>query len=133
MQERHRNDNYVDWCPISWKVKFQDEGTLSSTKSEYVALRKTNCEVKFITQLMEAMNIKFKNPVEVFGDNFKVVILTENRTSSKPTKHIDIKCYYIREQMDICLIQVRVVKSGYKLSDLFTKNIKHEVSGFTPA
>jgi hypothetical protein len=43
------------------------------------------------------------------------------------TKHVDIKYHYIREQIDVGLIEVKLVKSEEYLADLFTKTLKGDV------
>jgi hypothetical protein len=55
-------------------------------------------------------------------DNIGAIFLSENRNSGKRTKHIDITYHYIREQIDVGLIE-----SEENLADLFTKNLKGEL------
>jgi hypothetical protein len=117
----------VSGVPISWKSKGQPTVTLSSTESEYVALCETVREVKFISQVLESLEIGYKKPIRVHVDNIGAIFLSENRNSSERTKHIDIKYHYIREQIDVGLIEVKFVKSEENLADLFTKNLKGEL------
>ena len=69
-------------------------------------------------------------PIRVNVDNIGTIFLSENRNSSKRTKHIDIKYHYIREQNDVGLIKVKFVKSEENLVDLFTKNLQGKLSDY---
>jgi hypothetical protein len=112
----------VSGVPISWKSKGQPTVTLSSTKSEYVLFFETVREVKFISQVLESLQIEYKKPIWVNENNIGAIFLSENRNSSKTTKHVTTKYHYIREQ-----IEVKFVKSEETLADLFTKNVKDEL------
>ena len=60
-------------------------------------------------------------------DNIVAIFLSENRNSSKRTKHTNIKYHYITEQIDLGLTEVKFVKSEENLADLFTKNLKGDL------
>ena len=83
---------------------------LSTTEAEYMALSEGVKELKFILQLLQTMNIEVKLPITVHVDNVGAIWLSNNRTTSDRTKHIDIRTSFIKEYQ----------KDG-KL-DIFTKN-----------
>jgi len=112
--------------PVSWKSKGQPNVTLSSTEAEYVALCETVREIKFISQLLNTLNIQYERPIKVQVDNIGAVFLSKNKTSGERTKHIDVKYHFIREQINDGLIQVDFVRSEENLADIFTKNLSGE-------
>ena len=57
-------------------------------------------------------------------DNIGAIFLAENRNSSERTKHIDIKYHYVRQQIDLGLVDVKFVKSEENIADLFTKSLR---------
>lgn len=90
-------------------------------------LEKTVQEVKFISQVLESLEIEYRKPIRVHVDNVGAIFLSENRNLGERTKHVDIKYHYIREQIDVGLIEVKFVKSEENLADLFIKNLKGEL------
>ena len=112
--------------PISWKSKGQTTVSLSSTEAEYVALSEAVREVKFVTQILDAIKIKYKKPIDVFVDNIGAIFLAGNRNSSERSKHIDLKYHYVRQIIDDGLVDVKFVRSQANLADLFTKNLGSE-------
>jgi hypothetical protein len=119
----------------SWEVEAYSDSDYAGDKEHrksvtgmvYVALCETVWEVKFISQVLESLEIEYKKPIRVHVDNIGAIFLSENRNSGERTKHIDIKYHYIREQIDVGLIEVKFVKSEDNLADLFTKNLKGEL------
>jgi hypothetical protein len=111
---------------ISWKSKAQPCVTLSSTEAEYVALNETVREVKFIFQLLEIMGVKAERPAKILVDNVGSIFLSQNKTSEKRTKHIDMKCHFIREQIQNGLVTVEFVRTSENHADAFTKNLGSE-------
>ena len=90
-------------------------------------LEKTVQEVKFISQVLESLEIEYRKPIRVHVDNVGAIFLSENINLGERTKHVDIKYHYIREQIDVGLIEVKFVKSEENLADLFIKNLKGEL------
>ena len=64
---------------------------LSTTEAEFMALSEVVKEFKFIVQLPQTMNIEVELPITVHVDNVGAIWLSNNRTTSDRTKHIDIR------------------------------------------
>lgn len=116
---------FVCGVPNTWKG--QQTVAISRTEAVYIALSKTVREVKFISQVLEALHIGYKKPVPVYVDNMGAIFLAKSRNSSKRTKHIDIKYHYVRSQIDLGLTDIIFVKSEENVADIFTKNLKAEI------
>ena len=81
---------YFCGIPIAWRSKGMKRVVLSTTEAEYMALSEVVEELKFIVQLLQTMNIEVELPITVLVDNVGAICLSNNRTTSDRTKHIDI-------------------------------------------
>ena len=95
---------------------------LSTTEAEYMALSEVVKELKFIVQLLETMNIKVELPITVYVDNVGAIWLSNNRTTSDRTQHIDIRTSFVKEYQEDGRIIIKFVKSEENEADIFTKN-----------
>ena len=95
---------------------------LSTTEAEYMALSEVVKELKFIVQLLQTMNIEVELPVTVHVDNVGAIWLSNNRTTSDRTKHIDIRTSFVKEYQEDGKIIIKFVKSEENEADIFTKN-----------
>ena len=95
---------------------------LSTTEPEYMALSKVVKELKFIVQLLQTMNIEVELPITVYLGNVGVIWLSNNRTTSDRTKHIDIRTSFVKEYQEDGKIIIKFVKSDDNEADIFTKN-----------
>ena len=69
----------------------QIPGVDHTTETEYMALSEGVKELKFIVQLLQTMNIEVELPIAVYVDNVGAIWLSNSRTTSDRTKHIDIR------------------------------------------
>ena len=95
---------------------------LSKTEAEYMALSEVVKELKFIVQLLQTMNIEVELPITVYVDNVGAILLSNNRTTSDRTKHIDIRSSFVKEYQEYGKIIIKFVKSEDNEADIFTKN-----------
>ena len=113
---------YFCGIPIAWRSKGMKSVVLSTTEAEYMALSEVVKELKFIVQLLETMNIKVELPITVYVDNVGAIWLSNNRTTSDRTKHIDIRTSFVKEYQEDGKIIIKFVKSEENEADIFTKN-----------
>ena len=95
---------------------------LSTTEAEYMALSEVVKEFKFIVQLLQTMDIEVELPITVHVDNVGAIWLSNNRTTSDRTKHIDIRTSFVKEYQEDGKIIIKSVKSEENEADIFTKN-----------
>jgi hypothetical protein len=72
------------------------------------------------------VGIEAEKPEMAFVDNLGSIFLSQNKTSGKRTKHIDLKYHLIREQIKNGLIDVKFVRTSENHADVFTKNLNGE-------
>ena len=113
---------YFCGIPIAWRSKGMKSVVLSTTEAEYMALSEVVKELKFIVQLLQTMNIEVELPITVHVDNVGAIWLSNNRTTSDRTKHIDIRTSFVKEYQEDGKIIIEFVKSEENEADIFTKN-----------
>ena len=79
-------------------------------------------ELKFIVQLLQTMNIETELPITVHVDHVGAIWLSNNRTTSDRTKHIDIRTSFVKEHQEDGKIIIKFVKPEENEADIFTKN-----------
>ena len=95
---------------------------LSTAEAEYMALSEVVKELKFIVLLLQAMNMEVELPITVHVDNVGAIWLSNNRTTSDRTKHIDIRTSFVKEYQENEKNIIKFVKSEENEADIFTKN-----------
>ena len=118
---------YFCGIPIVWRSKENKSVVLSMTEAEYMALSEVVNELKFIVQLLQTMNIEVELPITVHVDNVGAIWLSNNRTTSDRTKHIDIRTSFVKEYQEDGKIINKVVKSEDNEADIFTKNTINDI------
>ena len=100
---------------------------LSTTEAEYMALSEVVKELKFIIQLLQTMNIEIELPITVHVDNVGAIWLSNNKTTSDRTKHIDIRTSFVKEYQEDGKIIIKFVKSEENEADIFTMNTTNTI------
>ena len=118
---------YLCGAPIAWRSKSQKVVSLSSSEAEFYACSEAVKEVPFIAQIMLFMGFKLKIPVDIKIDNIGAIFMSENRTSSGRTRHMDTRDAYVNQLQEEGLIKVSFVSTHDNPSDVGTKNVTGEV------
>jgi hypothetical protein len=113
--------------PIAWRSRQQKSVVLSSSEAEYVSLSEAAKEIKFIYQILVSMGLKVKTPIIVNVDNVGAMFVSENLSTSQRTRHVDIRCNYLREFVEDEFIKIIFVKTDNNQSDGFTKNLSGDL------
>ena len=118
---------YFCGIPIAWRSKGMKSVVLSTTEAEYMALSEVVKELKFIVQILQTMNIEVELPITVHVDNVGAIWLSNNRTTSDRTKHIDIRTSFVKEYQEDGKIIINFVKSEENEADIFMKNTSNVI------
>ena len=100
---------------------------LSTTEAECMALSEAVKELKFMVQFLQRMSIEVELPITVYVDNVGAIWLSNNRTNSDRTKHIDIRTSFVKEYQEDGKIIIKFVKSENSEADIFTKNTSNVI------
>ncbi len=84
---------------ISWASKKQSVVALSSTEAESVAASLASQEAVWLRALLGDISFVQVEPTMIKEDNQGAIALSKNPKYHPRTKHIDIKCYFIRDKV----------------------------------
>ena len=114
-----------DGLLISWESRKQP--TVALSMCEYVALANAIQEAKFLRQLCVDMRVSIAGKLLIMIDNQGAMNFARNPVHHQRSKHIDIKCHFIRSEVQEGRINLEYVPSEENVADVFTKppsNIK---------
>ena len=73
--------------------------------------------------MFEDFGIQIQKPVKLMCDNQSAIYLTKNPIFHERTKHVEVDCHYVREKVEAGVIEMKFIKSGDQLADVFTKAV----------
>ncbi|XP_019150234.1 PREDICTED: uncharacterized protein LOC109147052 [Ipomoea nil] len=106
---------------ISWRTKKQPTVSRSSSEAEYRALASTVCEIQWLHYLLTDLNVIFDRPTSLFCDNQYAIAIGENHFFHERTKHIEIDCHVVKQEVQEGLIRLLPIPSSQQIADGFTK------------
>nr|GEZ81345.1 retrovirus-related Pol polyprotein from transposon TNT 1-94 [Tanacetum cinerariifolium] len=66
------------------------------------------------------------NKIPLYCDNRSAIALCCNNIQHSRSKHIDIRHHFIREQVEIGVVELYFVTTNYQLTDIFTKALPRQ-------
>ena len=85
-----------------------------------MALSDASREVLFLQNLLASIGCVTPKTL-LFGDNQGSITVTNRPGSHQKTKHIDIRYFFIRQQVEDGRIEVKYVSTANQLADVLTK------------
>ena len=112
---------FLGHSPISWKSKRQNIVARSSAEAEYRAMTLTTCEVVWLSSLLKDLGIKQLTTAKLHCDNKVALAIAANHVLHERTKHVEIDCHFIRDNIKAGLLTTSHVSSQNQIADIFTK------------
>jgi hypothetical protein len=106
---------------ISWNSKKQPTIALSNTKAEYRSATIVACEVVWLQKLLSDLGQSVDAHVLIYCDNISNILLVNNPVYHVRTKHIEVHCHFIREEVLAKEIDLIHVSTKDQIVDIFTK------------
>lgn len=105
---------------IVWSSRRQQVVADSTCEAELVSANAASKEIIWLSRLFRELIGYSEIPI-LQVDNEAAKRLCENPEFHSRTKHIDRKCFFVRDRVREGLLKVRHVESSEQLADLFTK------------
>lgn len=84
----------------------------------------TTCEVTWLSSLLKDLGFKSLPPTaQLKCDNKAALAIAANPVQHERTKHVEIDCHYVRDQIQAGLLNTSHVTSSEQVADLLTKVI----------
>ena len=103
----------------------QKLNTKSSTETELVGADDCLPQILWTNNFIKAQGYEIKNTV-LYQDNRSTMLLEKNGmlSSSKRTKHINVRYYFIKDQIDKKNISIEYCPTEEMIADFFTKPLQ---------
>jgi len=112
---------FLAGAPICWQSRQQPTVALSSMEAEYMAACSTTQEALWLIAILKGLGFSQSKPVPIYEDNQSAIAYSKNPSHHKYTKHIATKYHFVREQVDLRLIELLKVLSAENKADVLTK------------
>ena len=83
----------------------------------------TTCEVMWLSQLLKELGLHNLTPIGVKCDNQAALSIAVNPVHHERTKHVEIDCHFVRDQVHQKQIAPEHVRTQNQLADIFTKGL----------
>ena len=80
---------------ISWRSSRQGDVTLSTSETDFVVASQAGKEVVYLRVLLRGFDYTQKKPTEIWEDNAKCIMMSENPTNRDRSRHVDVKVHYL--------------------------------------
>ncbi|XP_062104486.1 secreted RxLR effector protein 161-like [Humulus lupulus] len=110
----------LNTCCINWKSQQQHVVALSTTEAEFMAVTEAFKEATWIKGILQEISM-LKGRVYVFSDSQSAIHLSKNPVYHERSKHIDIRMFWIRDNIEAGEINLEKVPTEENPADAGTK------------
>ncbi|KAL0318502.1 UNVERIFIED_CONTAM: putative mitochondrial protein [Sesamum angustifolium] len=103
------------------KMKKQTTVSRSTVEEEYRSMGAAACELTWVYNIMQDLQVSIPTPTPFFCDNQAVIHIMANLVCHERTKHLDIDCHIVRDKYKDGFLAPSHVSTKQQLADIFTK------------
>jgi hypoxanthine-guanine phosphoribosyltransferase len=96
---------------------------LSSYEAEYIATSTTTTQALWLSKLLAELLGRHVEVVELKVDSKSALALAKNLVFHERSKHIRIKCHFIRSCLEDESIKAEYISTTNQLADILTKSL----------
>ncbi|KAI3702504.1 hypothetical protein L6452_28242 [Arctium lappa] len=108
------------WYPKDTSFELTSYTDADHAEAEYVAAASCCSQVLWMRTQLRDYDFHF-NKIPIYCDSNSAIAITANPVQHTKTKHIDVRYYFIKDNVEKGTIELFFVKTEYQLADLFTK------------
>lgn len=113
--------------PVNWHSILQKQVSLSTMEAEYIALGTTALNLVDVAATSEELfSLPHSYQLPLFCDNESAIRLSDHHVNSSRSRHIDIRCHFVRQLQQEKKIKVTFVSSQDNKADILTKALSNE-------
>jgi len=112
--------------PISWSSRRQSVTALSTAEAEYIAAFDATKEAAWLRMLYADLTGSNLPPTTLNIDNQSAISIANNATTTRRSKHMDIRYHYIRDEIARNHIDTVYCPTNDMLADIFTKPLARD-------
>nr|GEU62421.1 copia protein [Tanacetum cinerariifolium] len=116
---------FLDDKLVSWLSKKQNSTVISTIEAKYIAMSGCCAQILWMRSQLIVYEFDF-NKIPLYCDNRSAIALCCNNVQHSRSKHIDIRHYFIQEQVERGVAKLYFVTTDYQLADIFTKALPQQ-------
>ena len=108
---------------VSWHSKKQKVVSPINAEAAYRAMATMTAEIMWTNVVLMDMGVEVQQPVQLYCDNQAAIRITANPVFHERTKHIEVDCHYVHENVQSGEITTVYTKSEDQAANIFTKAV----------
>ncbi|KAM1065823.1 hypothetical protein TB2_020907 [Malus domestica] len=123
MTDRRSTSGYFTFVAgnlVTWRSKKQNMVAWSLAETEYRGMTHGICELLWLQILLTKIGFKPKGFMVLYCDNQSAQEIANNPVHHDRTKHVEVDRHFIKEKLDVKLVDIPFVKIEEQLADILT-------------
>jgi len=108
---------------VSWKSKKQPVVSRSTAEVEYRAMALGVAEMLWLKRVLEDLKVKHEGEMKLWCDSKLAISIANNHVQHDRTKHVEIDRFFIKEKLEIGLLELSHVATRDQVADCLTKGL----------
>ncbi|CAN6685111.1 unnamed protein product [Malus baccata var. baccata] len=117
---------------VTWRSKKQNVVARSIAEAEYRGMAHRICELLWLKILLTEIGFKPHRAMLLYCDNQAAREKANNLVQHDPTKHVEVDRHFIKEKLDVRLIDIPYVRFEDQLADVLTHAMSSRVFRDSP-